>query len=214
MDRVDKVSTKNSNGGAAVYLKLPYARILIPAEEGGFTAEILEFPGCFAEGETADEAVGNLESAAESWIEAALEQGQEIPPPSANEAHSGRIALRLPRDLHRLASRKAALDGASLNQCLVTAIAAWVGADNLFERIAHKIEVNFIQAHFYPVVVTGVVPSSNAGLFGPNNLFMVPGGGQGAINLMNTVDKGPSLTPKISSPVPAAGEQEARVWQK
>jgi predicted RNase H-like HicB family nuclease len=131
---------------AKSYLRQPYARILIPEDEGGFFAEVLEFPGCFAEGETPDEAFHNLESVAESWIEACLEQGQEIPPPSANHSYAGRIALRLPRDLHRLAVHKAKRDGVSLNQVLVTAVAAWVGADNLFERIAHKIERKFVMS--------------------------------------------------------------------
>ena len=119
---------------AKSYLRLPYARILIPEPEGGFFAEILEFPGCVTEGETPDEAFHNLESVAESWIESCLEQGQDIPPPSANHRFSGKIALRLPRDLHRLATYKAQRDGVSVNQVLVTAIAAWVGADNLVDR--------------------------------------------------------------------------------
>lgn len=63
------------------YLKQPYARILVPDESGGYSAEVLELPGCFAEGETADEAMDALERAAESWIEAALELGQSIPDP-------------------------------------------------------------------------------------------------------------------------------------
>lgn len=120
------------------YLKEPYARILIPEEEGGFSAEILEFPGCFAEGESANEAFENLEKTARSWIEAEITQGREIPPPSANHGHSGKIALRLPRSLHRLAMRKAERDGISLNQCLVTAIASWVGADDVYARYAEK----------------------------------------------------------------------------
>ena len=120
---------------AKSYLRLPYARILIPEPEGGFFAEILEFPGCVTEGETPDEAFHNLESVAESWIESCLEQGQDIPPPSANHRFSGKIALRLPRDLHRLATYKAQRDGVSVNQVLVTAIAAWVGADNLVDRL-------------------------------------------------------------------------------
>lgn len=132
---------------AKSYLRLPYARILIPEPEGGFFAEILEFPGCVTEGETPDEAFHNLESVAESWIESCLEQGQDIPPPSANHRFSGKIALRLPRDLHRLATYKAQRDGVSVNQVLVTAIAAWVGADNLVERLATKVQLN-VQANF------------------------------------------------------------------
>src|SRR5215217_725483 len=48
------------------YLTKPYARVLTPdAEYGGYTAEILEFPGCVTEGDTPDEALENLEAAAE-----------------------------------------------------------------------------------------------------------------------------------------------------
>ena len=147
-------------------LRLPYARILIPEPEGGFFAEILEFPGCIAEGETPDEAFHNLESVAEEWIESCLEQGQEIPPPSANHQYSGKIALRLPRDLHRLAAYKAQRDGVSINQVLVTAIAAWVGADNLFDRIAHKIEMSVVQNVYNVKVVSTATPFRSDALTG------------------------------------------------
>ncbi len=127
------------------HLKLPYARILIPEGDGRFSAEVLEFPGCYSQGNSAEDAFENLEKAAVAWIEACQKLGQEIPPPSANQGYGGRFALRLPRSLHRLAAHKAERDGVSLNQCLVTAIAAWVGADNLFERIARKIDTHFVQ---------------------------------------------------------------------
>jgi antitoxin HicB len=138
-----KVSAKAvmSSRTASSYLREPYARILVPEEEGGFSAEILEFPGCYAQGDSPEETYRNLDRAAESWIEAALEQGQEIPPPSANQSYSGRIALRLPPDLHRAAIQKAQRDGVSLNQCLVTAVATWIGADDLFERLTRRLEL-------------------------------------------------------------------------
>jgi predicted RNase H-like HicB family nuclease len=74
---------------AVDYLKEPYARILIPEEGGGFSAEILEFPGCFSQGETTDETYRNLEEAAKSWIETCLAQGLEVPPASANQGYGG-----------------------------------------------------------------------------------------------------------------------------
>ncbi len=117
------------------YLKAPYARILIPESDGTYTAEILEFPGCLAQGDTAQEALANLEQAARGWIVAALEQGQEIPPPTTNQGFSGRLALRLPRSLHKQATRLAQRDGTSLNQFLVTAVAARVGAEDIFNKI-------------------------------------------------------------------------------
>jgi predicted RNase H-like HicB family nuclease len=121
------------------YVKKPYVRILIPDEDGGYSAEILEFPGCFAEGDTAGEAMRALERAAGSWIQAALDQGQDIPEPYQNQGYGGKIALRLPRSLHRQAVRLAARDGVSLNQFLVAAIAKHVGAQDCFSWIREKL---------------------------------------------------------------------------
>lgn len=70
---------KSSEQQAIEILRKPYARVLIPDESGGYFAKILEFPGCYAEGETPNEAIQNLESVAESWIEATLGLGQDIP---------------------------------------------------------------------------------------------------------------------------------------
>ncbi len=123
------------------YLKKPYARILTPDEEyGGYTAEILEFPGCVTEGDTADEALGNLEVAAEGWIEATLNANQRIPEPSDTQEYRGRIALRLPRSLHRRAVQLAEREGTSLNQFLVAAVAERVGAGTLYAEMAQRLE--------------------------------------------------------------------------
>lgn len=122
------------------YLKEPYARVLIPEEEGGFSAEILEFPGCFSQGETADEAMKNLEEAAENWIEATLAQEQEIPAPSANYSHGGKVALRLPRATHRKAIRLAEREGVSLNTFLVAAIEARIGAKEIATELTQQLK--------------------------------------------------------------------------
>src|SRR5271165_5354528 len=89
------------------YIKQPYTRIFIPNEDGTYSAEILEFPGCFAEGETPNEAMENLEGAAIAWLEACIAEGLDIPEPFMNQDFGGKIALRLPRSLHRQASRMA-----------------------------------------------------------------------------------------------------------
>ena len=123
------------------YLKRPYARVLTPDEEyGGYTAEILEFPGCVTEGDTADEALENLEEAAEGWIEAALNIGQQIPEPSDSQGYGGRVALRLPRSLHRRAIQMAEREGTSLNQFIVAAVAERVGASTLYAEMVRKLE--------------------------------------------------------------------------
>lgn len=108
-------------------LEKPYARRLVPDEDGGYVASIQEFPGCVADGDNADEALKNLEAAAESWLEVALSHGQTIREPVSFDGYSGKIALRAPRSLHRQVAELAALEGSSINQILVMAIANYVG---------------------------------------------------------------------------------------
>jgi antitoxin HicB len=133
------------------YLKAPYKRVLIPDEESGtYTAEIAEFPGCVSQGQTPVETLENLETAARGWIEAVLDLGQEVPPPSTTEEYSGKISLRLPRSLHRQAVQMAQRDSVSLNQFIVVAIAERIGAGHPSPREerqpVHHIYVFGVQA--------------------------------------------------------------------
>lgn len=112
---------------AAEYLKQPYGRLVLPDPDGNFAAEILEFPGCIAVGETASEALANLEEVAVDWINAALEQGQNIPEPMENAEFSGRLVLRMAKSLHKKATLYAEREGVSLNQFIVNCIAEQVG---------------------------------------------------------------------------------------
>lgn len=125
------------------YLQQPYARIVIP-ESRGYHAEILEFPGCFAQGETVEEAYKNLEKAAESWIESSLSQGHAIPEPSANLNYSGRVALRLPVSIHQQAARLAERDETSLNTYMVSAVAARVGAEDFYNLLVKRFEQRIV----------------------------------------------------------------------
>lgn len=67
------------------YIKLPYSRILIP-EDTGYSCSVLEFPGCFSQGDTLEEAMNNINEAMELWIEASLDLGHKIPTPSILES--------------------------------------------------------------------------------------------------------------------------------
>jgi predicted RNase H-like HicB family nuclease len=127
-------------------LKKPYARILVPAEDGTYAAELLEFPGCFAQGDTAQQAIENLEDAAVAWIDAATGQNQEIPEPLATYGCSGKISLRIPRSIHKKALRLAQKDDVSLNQFFASAIAARVGAEDIFDRLLEKIRTWLVPA--------------------------------------------------------------------
>jgi antitoxin HicB len=113
---------------ASELLTKPYGRLVIPDDDGSFRAEMLEFPGAIATGETAAEALSNLEEVAEGWLETAIANGQPIPEPMDNVDFSGRLVLRLPKSLHQRAAYAAERDGASLNQFIVGAVAIQVGA--------------------------------------------------------------------------------------
>jgi antitoxin HicB len=118
---------------------------VIPAEPNCFHAEIPEFYGCFAQGKTVGEAYDNLELAAETWIETALSQGHEIPPPSSTVDYSGRIVLRLPQGLHQQAAFLAQRNETSLNTFLVAAVANKVGAEDFYGILAERFLDKLVQ---------------------------------------------------------------------
>jgi antitoxin HicB len=105
-------------------MKLPYERVIIPEEDGGFSAYIPEFEGVLADGETADEALANLTSAAKAWIQAEQDAGRDIPEPWNLQEFSGKVLLRLPKSLHQRLARQADREGISLNQYVVHKLSA------------------------------------------------------------------------------------------
>lgn len=122
------------------YLKEPYSRIVIPEADGTFSSEILEFPGCYSFGDTEQEALQNLEEAARNWIEACIQQNQNIPEPTGNNEYSGKVALRLPASLHRAAVRMAAREKTTLNQLLVCAVSSYIGATSYHCQLLQQVD--------------------------------------------------------------------------
>lgn len=120
-------------------LNKPYGRRLIPDEDGGYVAMIQEFPGCVAEGDTPDEAIKNLDKAAASWVQVALSNGYEIRDPVSFFGYSGKIALRIPRGLHKQVAELAQQEDTSINQLLATAIAQYVGGKRAMHEISESI---------------------------------------------------------------------------
>ena len=105
----------------------PYARILTRDEDGRYAAEVLEFPGCFSSGDSAEEAMSNLDEAIEVWVGATLDEGAEVPPPMLHGEFSGRVTLRLLPSVHERAALLARLEGVSLNRLLSNAVSHYVG---------------------------------------------------------------------------------------
>ena len=142
------------------YLKELYSRVLIPDDESGtYTAVILEFPGCIAQGDTPQEAYEHLEDAAKDWIAAALDLKQEIPSPSQSLSFGGKILLRLPKSLHRRLTLIAETEGVSLNQFIVSALAEKVGAFTLYDKLTKKMDQIMFQVAMNTAVSTIVTDS-------------------------------------------------------
>ncbi|NER35835.1 MAG: type II toxin-antitoxin system HicB family antitoxin [Oscillatoria sp. SIO1A7] len=63
-------------------MTLRYEIVLYWSEpDGAFIAEVPELPGCAADGATYQEAIQNVETIMEEWIETARELGRPIPEP-------------------------------------------------------------------------------------------------------------------------------------
>lgn len=110
------------------YLNLRYPVTLEAAPEGGYFVQIEDLPGCYSQGETAEEAMEMIEEARKLWLETAYEDGLDISEPRSEQKYSGKFFIRAPKSLHRELVRLAAKEGVSLNQFLVATLSKAVGA--------------------------------------------------------------------------------------
>ncbi|HXU25083.1 MAG TPA: type II toxin-antitoxin system HicB family antitoxin [Tepidiformaceae bacterium] len=112
------------------YMELPYHITLVrdvAEDTAGWVASVLELPGCFAQGQSQEEALAHLRDVMESWLDYMLEEGSEVPLPADEPTRNGKILLRLPASLHVRLAREAELEGVSLNQYLLGIAAGAVG---------------------------------------------------------------------------------------
>lgn len=174
---------------AGAILSKEYARRLVPDETGGYVASIQEFPGCIAEGDTAEEAIRNLDAAAASWVNVALSNGYEIREPISFQGYSGKIALRIPRGLHKQIAELAELEGSSINQLLVTAIAQYLGNKRAFNVMSET-----LLSEVRKVMSDGVVSLYRNG---PAALFIAFSGKGKSYSSAGTVIEGQMVTEKL-----------------
>ncbi len=108
-------------------LARPYTIEFVYGEtpDEGVVAQVAEWPGCMTAGATREEAIAHLDDAMHDWAEARLRAKLEIPEPMG--MYSGKVLLRMPRNVHRAAEQRARREGTSLNTWLATAIARELG---------------------------------------------------------------------------------------
>jgi predicted RNase H-like HicB family nuclease len=102
------------------YINLPYRLEIIPdTHEGGYVVTYPDLQGCITVGNTIESALANADDAKRAWLEAAIEEGIDIPKPSSDDDYSGQFKLRIPKSLHRSLAEHAKAEGISMNQyCL------------------------------------------------------------------------------------------------
>jgi len=115
---------KKQNKNLEYYLNLPYKIEIEPIleeEGGGFFARLPQFGemGITGDGETVNEALEMLEAFKEICFQRFLDEKKEIPEPEQAKQlddFSGRLLLRMPKELHQTIAVKANDNNVSQNQ--------------------------------------------------------------------------------------------------
>lgn len=69
---------------------MQYTVVLVREDDGGYVAKVPSLPGCVSQGDTWDEAIANIQEAAELYVEDCLAMGDIVPA----EAGTAKIELR------------------------------------------------------------------------------------------------------------------------
>jgi len=99
---------------------IDYSVSIVPLDEGGYIANVLELKGCYTVGETLSEIEKNLPEAIESYIGALKKLNRQIPQPIKKRRFSGELRLRIPRDLHKELTLNAKINNVSLNTLIIS----------------------------------------------------------------------------------------------
>lgn len=102
-----------------------------------FEAAVAELPDVRGYGETYAEAYDFAIETIADLSQRAVKEGLAFPAPRppADEEYSGRVTLRLPKHVHRLAAQTAAAEGMSLNAYLNSVVAADVSRKDVTGRL-------------------------------------------------------------------------------
>ena len=68
--------------------------VFIAQEEGGYTVEVPDLPGCISEGDTFEEAYENIKEAIELYLETLEERG--VPLPERNVGRVIKMTINIP----------------------------------------------------------------------------------------------------------------------
>ena len=116
------------------YANLSYAVTVVQRDDGHgiyYLARVIELPGLMMTGDTAAEAIANLESVKREWMETYLKLGNKLSEPLHYRRYSGKVVLRMPPSLHETLTAVAEIEGVSLNQYMVSTLSRSAGRDEV-----------------------------------------------------------------------------------
>ena len=97
-----------------------YSVSIVPLEDGGYMANVLELKGCYTVGKTLAEIEKNLPEAIDSYIGALKKLNKPIPKPIEKRNFSGELRLRIPKELHKQLTLIAKMNNVSLNTFIIS----------------------------------------------------------------------------------------------
>lgn len=95
-------------------------RIEWSEEDNTHIAKCLEFPSLLTHGETAQEALKEIEFVVGETISWMKEDGEVIPEPLSARKYKGNLTLRVPPELHKSLVIKALEERVSINQYIIS----------------------------------------------------------------------------------------------
>jgi predicted RNase H-like HicB family nuclease len=113
------------------------AQVYWSDDDKGFIAIASDLPGCSAFGKTQERALAELQDAIAAWVAAAKSIGNPVPdpsPPPDVSCYSGKILVRMTRELHGHLAQTAKSEGVSLNQYINQILAMAMGRRAAQER--------------------------------------------------------------------------------
>ena len=135
---VSKFADKDLESKVQYYDSLPYTFVIERRDDQGtyYVARVIELPDLFMVGKTSAEAIVELESVKKEWIKTYLELGNKMPEPLKLRNYKGQYLIRMQPSLHEALAFRAQLEGVSINQYMVSALARTIGRDE-----ANKVKV-------------------------------------------------------------------------
>lgn len=98
--------------------------VLHSKEDEAYVGRVAEFSSLAAHGATREKALREITLVVQAVLEDLAESGEPIPEPLGARTYSGRLNLRMPKQLHQRLTIEAAQQGVSLNDWLNHKIAS------------------------------------------------------------------------------------------